>query len=432
MKLIFAFIAFFLSVNATENKQTYLNFSPVTPLTIEKKSPQPRSPRMSRQKVKTTVEVAEPSKNQSRKIFLKPLISINLANWMAELSPLIQNKAITEIALPGSHDAATDKLTERSPLAVDTKAHKLPWVPRGTMLAWSKAQNLNIKEQLETGSRYLDLRICHNPTKNNLYSCHGFEGDNINIILTDIKEFLNAHPKEIIVLDFQHFHGVNPDFKRVLVTAITHFLSEMLIPNSLPMGLKTPLKEIWAMKKQVFVLWSDDDPRDEDRFAMRTSQDLIWTPWIWNRKKNVDSDWRNKDNTEALKADLDQVMNTPKDDSKLFVLQAQLTGNASIISKSKLPGARSRSLLDLANLAHPQYPNWIKEWGKQGHRINVFMVDFMNPRTARQIIKINYTRQKRRYPLSDLRSSSSAAPSSSSASSSAGPTSYSSSSLESF
>ncbi len=102
--------------------------------------------------------------------------------WMEDLTkayPKLTSLAIKSLTLPGSHDSATDKITQNSAIAPD--APDLPEVVAvleklgmGNLInsiyaGWSKAEPLSISEQLASGIRYLDLRLCDK--LGDIYSC---------------------------------------------------------------------------------------------------------------------------------------------------------------------------------------------------------------------------------------------------------------------
>ena len=54
--------------------------------------------------------------------------------------------------------------------------------------------------------RYFDLRISLNKSDGKYYFVHGLYCDEIIGPLQDFNDFLNAHPKEVVIFDFQHFY----------------------------------------------------------------------------------------------------------------------------------------------------------------------------------------------------------------------------------
>ena len=114
------------------------------------------------------------------------------ADWMAKLD---DDKQLSEITLPGTHDAATKNVQ---------------------LAFFSKCQALLIREQLEAGFRYLDIRLGADGEK--LKLMHGFTNCTKNgwpwagalyldAVLDDCYAFLSAHPTETIVFAVKQEHG---------------------------------------------------------------------------------------------------------------------------------------------------------------------------------------------------------------------------------
>ena len=73
---------------------------------------------------------------------------------------------------------------------------------------WSLSQAYDIPEQLSAGIRYFDLRISSKPNSEDIYGIHGLYGIKLETLLENIKTFLDAHPKEVVLLDFNHFYAM--------------------------------------------------------------------------------------------------------------------------------------------------------------------------------------------------------------------------------
>lgn len=305
---------------------------------------------------------------------------INLAKWMEQLAHHIQDKPISKIAMPGCHDAATHTINSKSVAAHDEEYQKLRnfRLVKSQLVPWSKAQNKSIYEQLKEGARYLDFRVCYNPKEKKLFSCHGLEGQEYEIILKEVRKFLDENPKEVVIIDFQHFYHQNPPeapedtMPKFFEMLKSNFGDKALLPAS--QGFGVTLKQVWDKGKQVIVV---------------SSQINQAYPWIWHRRGSVASKWHDKADAASIKLELDKVMRSPPSAEKLFVLQAQLTPDASTIAKSYVPFTKFKSLEDMAKAMQIVYPSWIQEWAKEGLHFNVFLVDFMNAKIAREIIQIN-------------------------------------------
>ncbi|MFC9648736.1 MULTISPECIES: hypothetical protein [unclassified Streptomyces] len=136
--------------------------------------------------------------------------NIQLGSWMSQLGSAIGDRPLNQIVMPGSHDAASAGITKNSGMcdAGDTVDTARMWPELASSM--SRTQSGSLVEQLEAGSRYLDLRLCKQGDR--WYSYHGgplgrqfFDalGGNQGIIPGEAREladWINRHPKEIVIL----------------------------------------------------------------------------------------------------------------------------------------------------------------------------------------------------------------------------------------
>ena len=137
-------------------------------------------------------------------------------HWMKSLGNSADGLYITQFPLPGSHDA----------------------VSYGTINEKSKTQEKSIKEQLMAGFRYFDLRV--RVDNGVFFGHHGADEVRDNQyapnIFNDIKEFSEAHPEEIIILNFYDATSVwNQSFidtdKMNFVNHLYEILGDKLAPT---------------------------------------------------------------------------------------------------------------------------------------------------------------------------------------------------------
>lgn len=124
--------------------------------------------------------------------FLNKDTELEGQNWMQELP---DDMYLSEINLPGTHDAGATHI------AGDISGQ----------LAFAKAQQLFVDEQLRQGVRALDIRLA----EDNIFSddpmvihgeqfiiCQNQEGETLRLseVMADCKDFLDAHPTECIIM----------------------------------------------------------------------------------------------------------------------------------------------------------------------------------------------------------------------------------------
>lgn len=138
------------------------------------------------------------------KLYLSWFINYNPARWMEEsLYPAKAGYSLTDIAIPGAHDAGMSVLTA-------TGGQQGGTINECNTLT----QTQNIKSQLNAGIRMFDLRI--GSYNNALYTKHcssdcmadaigGGYGERLSAILYAMKDFLTFSKKETLILSFSHF-----------------------------------------------------------------------------------------------------------------------------------------------------------------------------------------------------------------------------------
>lgn len=145
----------------------------------------------------------------------------NASDWMAEIDGKIP---LNIIKIPGAHDSAT----------------------RYVQLAFfSKCQALGIREQLECGFRYLDIRLGADSDK--LVLMHGFtkckkgaapwsEKLFLDDVLEECCEFLKKHPSETVVFAVKQEYGDETvsQFQRLLDRYISENEDKWLLTDKIP------------------------------------------------------------------------------------------------------------------------------------------------------------------------------------------------------
>lgn len=129
-------------------------------------------------------------------------------NWMSYLS---DNKPIREISIPGTHDSAT------SAYKPGYLSHKIVATP------WVKTQDDNIRDQLNKGVRFLDIRCRH---LNNSFVIHhasfycfcSFE-DVLNMIV----DFLKKNTSEFILMRIRNEHKESNNNRSFCETMQTYY-----------------------------------------------------------------------------------------------------------------------------------------------------------------------------------------------------------------
>lgn len=287
------------------------------------------------------------------------------ANWMGDMADAIGNVPLNRVVLPGTHDAGTYAI---SPSSEESPDSPLPAIKedinqavddlglgavvglidaigptlKPILASWAKTQDHTMSQQLAGGVRYFDLRVC--PKGNELYICHSLYGENITVILDAVRQFIDAHPDEIVLLDFNNLDNNDvPGQQREFLaqTIISTFTTSGGQPGDLlvssELGPTATLNDIWATRGRVVILFADPDEVEDHH-------PHLWLGQVEDSSAMIQSPWPNKNNVDDQKpvvfANLacrcDSVKGTPAATDQLFVLQTQPTPDDALIGASVL------------------------------------------------------------------------------------------------
>ena len=142
-------------------------------------------------------------------------------DWMAGLD---DGAALNALAIPGTHDSATQYVT---------------------LAFFGKCQTKSVGEQLEAGYRYLDIRLAADGTQ--LKLMHGFVNCKTGIypwsdtlyldaVLSECYDFLAKHPTETVLFAVKQEHGKESvaEFQRLLDSYIQKNPERWLLTDRVP------------------------------------------------------------------------------------------------------------------------------------------------------------------------------------------------------
>jgi len=157
--------------------------------------------------------------------------------WMACMFPQ-GNLPLTEITMPGSHDAATYAIRFGQQYA--RGCGSVPtWIPEPISGKWARTQGSNLGVQAANGSRYFDIRPYFR-SDGTLSTCHSLEGASFNDAFgssSEFQKFVRDHPDEIFILDLQQFFAENssvdsPNRKKQLNAWLDANLGDLMYSRS--------------------------------------------------------------------------------------------------------------------------------------------------------------------------------------------------------
>ncbi|KAA0150728.1 hypothetical protein FNF29_05065 [Cafeteria roenbergensis] len=286
---------------------------------------------------------------------------VNGSSWVHDIwqPAALANKTLLDITLPGTHDSATFTLQDHfapgsNALLEDIVrlADKLGINAYPLVIAWATAQNITLKQQLDAGARFIDLRACWSepseadpsaPT--GWHTFHMVLGLPIAELLDQIAAFLDEAPGgEVVVVEVTHLLGSNATTQAQLRALLEAKLGDHLVRG---MQFNATLQALTqgATKSRVLVLLEDWDGDG--------SSTGLWPDAL------IRGEYANQDNVPKM-AEWDQgLIETLGGTGHIFRLWWTLTENvddivAGVLDPSKYP----TKLFDLVRLANAQLAGW--------------------------------------------------------------------------
>ncbi|CAG5862032.1 unnamed protein product [Menidia menidia] len=303
------------------------------------------------------------------------LRELPMESWMAHLPCALWDTPLYQLAIPGSHNAITYCLdtNDRSPvdpmqpdMLQKLDKYMKPFI-RPFVYKWAITQEYTIKQQLNWGVRYCDLRIAHRPndSSNDLYFYHGvYTTLTVEVIdsartaavlptvLMEIREWLDAHPREVVILSFSHFLSLTQELHIQLLTTIRTTFASKLCPKT----EAVTLRKLWSSGYQVIVSYEHN---------IASSHCDLW-PHIpyW---------WANKCKAEALIEEFERRKQHGRPGG-FFVTGMNLTEDLKYICTHP-----TESLKDLVTSTYPALLSWVTEQtpGPRGGSLNIIAGDFI-------------------------------------------------------
>lgn len=130
------------------------------------------------------------------------------------------------------------------------------------MLKFSTLTTRSISSQLEDGIRYFDLKVSRNANDKQIYCSFNFFGPKIEEVVKEFIAFAKAHPKEILILDFNQFYNFQSTNHHELKEMLEQIFEGFLVDSTL--GPTATLNDVWEtdvceirMKlEQKLIFWS--------------------------------------------------------------------------------------------------------------------------------------------------------------------------------
>lgn len=191
----------------------------------------------------------------------KPRQLGNNPDWMSRLPEKLLDVPLWNLAIPGSHDSMSFCLDVSSPVLrsescfVRLTDKLFPCCTRPCVSRWATTQQSVLRDQCELGVRFLDLRIAKKPAGDwTLFFAHGiYTVITVKEALDELATWLDAHPKEIVIISCSHFESMTDEDHAHLVDFILSLFSKKLCASQdIP-----SLSSCWSRGQQLIVAYDN-------------------------------------------------------------------------------------------------------------------------------------------------------------------------------
>ena len=302
------------------------------------------------------------------------------SNWMGNLPNEKQLCPLKDLVIPGSHNSGAFFLDQNLEVGPDessfvqTLGSMFGKVAKSVVHSWAVTQSLNIYDQLMAGIRYLDLRVALRNKDNQIRVLHGLYGVGIEEVLEDVKRFVVKHPKEIVILDFNHFYNMDCTAHERLADTLLALFSEILrSPGNETTNVT--LQDMWANEEKVIIFYQEYEVIS--CFPCFWSAHSICSPFPNTTDRKLLLEFLNKQCTKSA---------FPRD--TFHVTQAILTPQTSSVLQNM-----TSTLKDvLALKCNHHVCGWLKALSdSKVHKFNIIMADFVEyGEFIATVISLNY------------------------------------------
>ncbi|VDN04694.1 unnamed protein product [Thelazia callipaeda] len=304
-----------------------------------------------------------------------------MANWMSELPVAARDKPLMTLAIPGSHLSGTCSLKEDGEITPDqawcVRVLNSNDMIRKAVYNWSKVQTMSIREQLENGVRFLDVKVAY--INESFYVVNGLRSMEVRDLFRRVDEFLSLHPKEVVLVDINHFYEFREQQHSKLLDMISNLFGDRLIsrPTSLRTAMSYTLNKIWSSDGRVIIFYQPSLPptRTSDINGHAGPSETIKLPnHVWTRQF-IKSPWPKTDDAKRMVDEVAQIIQSRVLENGFQVCQAIVTLTVNSIIRQPTGTFEAR----FGRRATRELVDWLR---RNGHRyrsnINVILVDFVD------------------------------------------------------
>eukprot|EP00064_Thunnus_orientalis_P015097 superscaffoldBa00002737_g15146 len=174
-------------------------------------------------------------------------------DWMSRLPEKLLDVPLWNLALPGKTETLGTNTSE--PCFLRLTDRLFPCWTRPCVYRWATTQQSVLSDQCDLGIRFLDLRIARKPAEGvKLFFAHGiYTLLTVKEALEELATWLDAHPKEIVIISCTHFDSLTDGDHTRLVDYILSLFGEKLCSSQ-----DSPtLRSCWSRGQQVIVSYDN-------------------------------------------------------------------------------------------------------------------------------------------------------------------------------
>ncbi|XP_068581548.1 PI-PLC X domain-containing protein 1 [Cebidichthys violaceus] len=291
-------------------------------------------------------------------------MDLRCQDWMSGLPEELWDIPLTELAIPGSHDAMSYCLDINSPLIPsESDAFRLLdrlfyCFTRPAIFKWATTQDKSIEEQLSMGIRFFDLRVAHKPkdSSRELYFTHVIY-THLTVLdtLSSVAVWLKSHPKEVVILACSHFEGIDDRLHQSFIFSLKKLFGSRLCPQKEPV---LTLRSLWTSGYQVVLSY-------DSQFAARHAELWPAIPY-W---------WANQHTAQGVTSYLDWNKDLGRPEG-FFVSGLNLTADRFYITEHPKQSLRTLTFSNWEALR-----TWLEEQepGSDPKSLNIIAGDFVGP-----------------------------------------------------
>lgn len=352
--------------------------------------------------------------------------------WMEDVYADKPDTTLGQMVLPGTHDSASAGINTQTPCPLTTSASTskaIEALGKANPCAAAnmyRAQDTNLTAQLDAGIRYLDLRVAvaaptagstAAPGPDSFVMVHEFVAEPLTAALDQLLPWAASHPKEQVILDFQHIDVPKDADPAPYYAALAATLDSYApggaqsvcsrawssdVVNATPETLanKVTLGQAWQAQRNLVVLVPSDTLPTQPCYYPRTN--AILSQWPNTEDPATSTSYNANELAERqqrLAAQPQQCSNGSADPGQgdnwcgFFVNQMQLTFQPTTFAKCIADTTDKCSLEYYASQVNNTVGPQVQTWRiGQNLPVNIVIVDFFDrsdPSYTNTLIDVN-------------------------------------------